>query len=307
MSKSALLQLADDIAADRRLSADQALALRKEIFTDGVVTRQEADVLVSLNGQVSEADDAWTQAFAEGVVDHVLGCGKHAGHVDDAAAAWLMANLAGADRLSIETLLKVVEHAESAPDTLMEFVRAQVAAFIAGHTMGARDVEYVRRALYASGGAGGVAVEAAELDWLFALDAESDGRDHDPAWRDLFVKAGLCHLLGRRAPALLEPEAMLALREREQTRAPMTLRSLVGSIMSGGLKGYRERIRLPDEVTAMENHYAQVVADMEEDAMLTAAEAAAIIGIADRDGRRTANERALLDELEKIEAEQASR
>ncbi|MEZ6024116.1 MAG: hypothetical protein R3C16_12045 [Hyphomonadaceae bacterium] len=108
---SALLSLADDIAADRRISAEEALHLRKEIFPDGVVSRQEAEVLIALNNLVAEADEAWAHAFVEALVDHALRAGPYEGHVDDVTADWLQQTFADTDRRELETMLKICEGA----------------------------------------------------------------------------------------------------------------------------------------------------------------------------------------------------
>jgi hypothetical protein len=304
MSKSALLRLADDIAADRRITADEALQLRGEIFPDGVVTRQEADVLVSLHGMVVEHDDAWAQMFAEAVCDHALQASMIPGHVEEETVEWLIARLDGQGVVGMHAALKIAERAESVPDALMTFVRLLVTEHIGAGPIDAANVEYVRRALYASGGAGGVAVEAPELDWLFMLDAATDGQANDPAWQDLFVKAGMCHVVGRRAPALLEPEAMRAMEQRFGARARMTPLSMLQGLMGGGFGRFKRDIQEPGDVGAVEQHYAAINFETDDDARLTADEAASLIGLSDRDGKRTANEEALLAALRALEAEQ---
>jgi hypothetical protein len=72
MSNHALLTLSDHIAADRKISADEALELRKAIFPDGVVSREEADVMIALEGRVANTDEAFQHAFVEAIVDHAL-------------------------------------------------------------------------------------------------------------------------------------------------------------------------------------------------------------------------------------------
>jgi hypothetical protein len=58
-------------------------------------------------------------------------------------------------------------------------------------------------------------------------------------------------------------------------------------------------------VEGMEQRYAAINAEAEEDARLTAMEMAAMLGLSEADGKRTANEEALLAELRKLEAEQS--
>lgn len=302
---SALLTLSEHIAADRRISPEEAFQLRQAIFPDGVVSRQEADVLISLEGRVANSDEAWSQAFVEGIVDHVLAVGEYPGHVDENTTSWLMSRFGddGARETEIEVLLKTLERAESAPASLAAYARKRVATWLVGKPMGAQETEFIRRALYVAAGAGATSVTEDETRWLFAIDAESDGRTNDSAWTDLFVKGVLNHLMGRRAPVSLEQGAMLRRETWFAAQAEGPLGDSVLTMFDGGLKGFWSRVTSPDDVTRMEERYEAVVAEMREDERLTLAEIAWAVGMSREDGKRTANESALLAKLREIEAE----
>jgi hypothetical protein len=305
---SALLTLSEHIAADRFISAEEAFQLRQAIFPDGVVSRQEADVLISLEGRVANSDEAWAQAFVEGIVDHVLQSGHYAGHVDESASSWLMSRFGddGARETEIEVLLKTLERSESAPASLAAFARKRVATWLAGKAIGAPETEFIRRALYVASGAGATSVTEEEARWLFAIDAESDGRTNDAAWTDLFVKGVLNHLMGRRAPAALEQSDMLRRETWFAAQSESPLGDSVLTMFDGGLKGFWSRVTSPDDVTRMEERYEAVVAEMREDERLTLAEIAWAVGMAREDGKRTVNETALLAKLRELEAEAQS-
>ena len=305
---SALLTLSEHIAADRFISAEEAFQLRQAIFPDGVVSRQEADVLISLEGRVANSDEAWAQAFVEGIVDHVLASGEYPGHVDENTTSWLMSRFGddGARDTEIEVLLKTLERSESAPASLAAFARKRVATWLAGKPVGAQETEFIRRALYVASGAGATSVTEDEARWLFALDAESDGRANDAAWTDLFVKGVLNHLMGRRAPAALEQSDMLRRETWFAAQAEGPLGDSVLTMFDGGLKGFWSRVTAADDVTRMEERYEAVVAEMREDERLTLAEIAWAVGMSREDGKRTANETALLTKLREIEAEAQS-
>src|SRR5262245_37179846 len=182
---SSLLAPADDIAADRSISPEEALRARHDILPNGVVSRQEAELLIALEGRVAESDAAWAQAFVEALTDHVLQAGAYPGHVDEATTAWLVAAFSQRPRVNeLEALVRTIERAESTPESLREFVRARIARHVAGRAVSASDVTLIRRVVFAR-----TLVSEVEIRWLFALDAESDGRDNDPVWGDLFVKS----------------------------------------------------------------------------------------------------------------------
>ena len=300
---SALLALADDLAADRFLSADDALRMRKEIFPDGVVSRQEAEVLMALDSRVGERDPVWAEAFVEALVDHALQCSAYPGHVDEETGAWIEAQFANdAPRLDeLQALVKILECAASTPPSFQRFTRSRLAVFVAGRAMSESDVDLLRRCVYSD-----TAVSEEEMEWLFAVDASTDGRSHCAAWPDLFVKVGLAHVAGRRAPAALEQDAMVRREARFANRPNVTPMSLIKSIFGAGLSGYKDRVSELDWDEGMEERYEIANTETAADERFTAAEAAAMLGLADRDGRHTANEQALMAALRQLETEQAA-
>ncbi len=304
MRNFALQTLADKLAADSVVTADEALDVRRAVFPDGVVSREEAEVLIALAARVANSDAAWTHAFVEAITDHVLQSGEYPGHVDEPTASWLAARFGkdGPRETEVEAVLKLLERAESAPEFLSAFARDRISALMAGNVVGAAETELVRRCLYASAGAGRTSVTQPEARWMFALDAESDGRTNDPAWGDLFVKAVLCHLMGRRAPEVLEANNMKARQAWLNAPTPGISASLA-SIFEGGLRGYKAKIHEGSAVERLEGQYEVANDDAEADAELTLAEIAWTVGMTKEDGKRTANEAALLAEIAKLEAE----
>ena len=84
MRNLALQTLADQVAADSAISAQEALELRRTIFPDGVVSREEAEMLIALAARVANSEPQWSHAFVEAISDHVLASGAYPGHVDQA-------------------------------------------------------------------------------------------------------------------------------------------------------------------------------------------------------------------------------
>ncbi len=299
-------KLVDRLAADGRVTAEEAFELRQAVFPDGVVSRAEAEALIALDARVASTDAHWASAFVEGLVDYAM---RDGGHVDAQTADWLIAAFGpeGARETEIEAVLKVLERAESAPEALCAFSRMRLAALVTDRPMGASETALVRRCLYAAAGSGATAVTEAEARWLFALDAQTDGRANDPAWGDLFVKGVLNHLMGKRAPALLEAKGMMARQAWLNASAKVSPLAFLtrgfGNVMDGvdalkrGEAGAAERIA---EYYKNENAHADAAA------RLTLEESAWALGMTREDGKQTANEAALLAELHRVEQAQAA-
>lgn len=299
MPNHALQALVDDVSRDGKVSADEALSLRKSVFTDGVVSREEAEALIYLEARVANSDEALAAAFVEAISDHVLLNDQFPGFVNEDTTAWLMRSFGveSGRETEVETLLKIVERAESVPPALIVFMRERCAAYLAGRAFTAAEVELMRRCLYA----GDAFVSEDEVKWLSAVDAESDGRAHDASWSDLFVKAMLNHLMGRHTPAMLEdPDGM---RHRQAWLRDTSVRPLrnVLAMFSNGWTKYNERRKQLGELDQLETYYEASNANAEEDAELTLTERAWALGMVNRDGKLTANEQAFLAELAKVE------
>ena len=298
-------QLADLLASvgrDGHVDADETRAIRGAVFPDGVVDRAEAGALFQLAGRVANDDAAWAEAFCEAIGDHMIG---DDGFVSDENAAWLLGQTRQHAALAVPLLVKVLERAESAPESLAAAARDAVLAAVAAAPMGKRETEWVRTCLYALAGDGAAHVTDSEARWLFALDAATDGRDNDPAWPDLFVKAMLNHVMSWRPSALIDRSAESA--RRDWLKAPVTPAPLgfLARAFEGGVKGWRERVQFT-EVDAFEQHYAQRLDDAVDDARLTPEEVADIVARVRADGRETANGARLLEELGRFEAAQSA-
>ena len=295
------LPLVDDIATDRSISAEEALRALHDLLPNGVASREHAEALIALEARVAESDEAWTLAFVEALTTHVLQAGVYPGHVDEPTTAWLMATLGERPRVNgLEALVKILERAQSAPESLREFVRARIALHIAGRAVSAADAALVRRVVFAR-----PLVSEVEVRWLFALDAESDGRDNDPAWGDLFVKAALRHVAGKSSPAAIEEAALQALEARIAPRPAVSPLEALKSFLKGGFAGYRAQVSARGPIEALEQRYQAANDAGEERAIITADEIASLRSLSQPAARLTANEQALIAELHKLETEQA--
>lgn len=303
MRNLALHTLTERLSADERISAEEALDLRRAVFPDGVVSREEAAVLIGLEAKVANTDPEWAQMFVEALTDHMLGAGQFAGHVTEADVAWLEGQfgMSGARTTELAVLLKLMERAESAPESLSAFTRKRLAKLLAGAPIGAGEVELLRRCIYAAAGSGATWVTEDEVHWLFAIDAESDGRANHPSWGDLFVKAVMNHLMARKAPALLEAQDQVRRRLWASSLLTPKPAAFLARTFEGGLDGFRKRLTQASDADRLEAHYAAVNSAAEQDAKLTLEEIAWAVGMARADRKRTANEELLLAEIKKIE------
>lgn len=314
MIPAAMLSLIDELAADGRISASEVIDVRRVIFPDGAVTRMEAEFLFHLNERIDGENAEWDACFAEAVCDHLLLSTEPQGHVSNEGGDWLDARIREDGllkrRTELEVLLKLVERAESCPPSLILLTRESVAKSIveAGGRIGEAEVALIRRMLFAAAGDGATSITHDEAEWLFQLDAATQGLEHSPAWRDLFVKANLNHLFVARPSALLDRDAMMRRAAPHKPGAlglQSILRQTFEGVADGGLEGYAARVRQNDAYAEMFAHVDAREAEAEAADALDDAESEWIVTRVAADGHRSGNEQALIDAIKAAKGDDA--
>ena len=321
MIPNVMMALVEKLAADGRISAEEALDVRRAIFPDGAVSRQEAEALFALNERVGGDDPAWNACFVEAICDHLLLAEEPKGHVSDEGAAWLE-NRIGRDCVlegptELALLLNLLEKAESCPARLSDLAREYVGhAVLSGKGYEGRDpalvpgqigdheLKLIGRVLFAAAGAGNVSVTRDEAEWLFELDAATEGRAHVAGWRDLFVSALMNHLFAAGPSSLLDRDAMMG-RAQWLKAGNGGLGAFFGRIFAGGREGFVNNVEQANARDAMATHVNKREGEARVAEALDTSEAAWLVTRIRADGRRTANEQALVEAVRAAKGEDA--
>jgi len=75
----------------KRITAMDVAWLRREIFIDGYVTREQAEELFDVERSGVARDEAWTALFVDLITDHVVWQSRPTGVVNEPQAEWLLA------------------------------------------------------------------------------------------------------------------------------------------------------------------------------------------------------------------------
>ena len=122
-----------EAAGRGEINAADVAALRREIFEDGFITRDEADALFALDRAAPVKCPEWTAFFVEAVTDHVVWQSRPSGVVNEAQGEWLVARAdACANVCALAALVNVLAEAHSAPLWFLAAVRARAARGWAG-------------------------------------------------------------------------------------------------------------------------------------------------------------------------------
>ena len=200
------------LARGKNVNSADVIALLREVYADGISTRDEADELISFDHTLTETPPDWREFFAETLTDHLLQRCDPVEQVDEAKAEWLIAALSRGRRVAtasgFSAVMRVIEIAPKVPFMLAAYAIDQLrVALIAGdgpalgkrphfsRMIDAGDVSMLAHMLTAASGIAGVPVSRAEAEVLFDLHDAVAGGANDPAFDELFFKAIANHLL----------------------------------------------------------------------------------------------------------------
>lgn len=317
----ALADLIARLSADGKVTPDEVLEVRREVFDQLEVTREEAEAIVTLNELIAGHCREWDQAFAEIIADIVVNQQVPRGYVDDQQSEWLIA-LFSRDNIietrgELDALVHILERAESVPRRLGGFALAQVKEAVLngqGDLAGGGDldrnqitegeVHLLRRILYAACGDGDLAITRDEAEVLLDLN-DAAGAAACPAWTDLYSKAIAAAVMTVSGYEPV-PREDAARREAWLSQPTEGIGSFLGRFFVGfgaaataeqSLDSILHPKRLGEEM--WEAHNARYEAMSAAAETVTDDEAQWLAGRIGRDGRFDAAERALIGFLRK--------
>lgn len=207
------IAVATAAAADGRITADELLALRREGWGDGIITRAEAEALFALNNSLAERTPEWCDFFVEAIGEFVLNDTPPRLQCSLDEAEWLIAQIdhdgVVESMVELETMVRIIERAENTPVRLKNYVLEQVEREVLTGTgptrcggelsathISAAECRIIRRVIFASGGHGPAAVTRYDAEMLFRLKDETLAEENAPEWDDLFIDGIANYLKG---------------------------------------------------------------------------------------------------------------
>lgn len=274
------------------ISAEDVLAVRRQVWPDGSISQAEAEAVFELNRLARDADPAWRDFFLEAMCDHLLNARPPKNYVDEAGAAWLIGQVergdANADAIELELVVRLLERALNAPASLKAWALHQIgSAVMRDGRVSEDEAKMLRRILFAAGGDGAATVSQEEAEGLWRLKDATLHADNDPAWKTLFVQAVGNHLMAFSSYRPLERDEARRLDAWAADHRSSVL-GFIGRMRPGGF-GEALRTAFPHEQSA-EEHEAAVDAAR----AVTRAEQSWLDGHVEADGVRDPYEEALL-------------
>lgn len=300
--------LISHVGADGDVSAEDVLFLRRNIFADGVVSRDELATLFALGQRAPAGDREWPEYFAEAAADFFLREEEPHGYLTEEEFDHLRSLMGRGGRaagaLELGVLVTLMEKAVSTPPAMAEFVADEFRRTVGAHKGGPRlsrvEADLLQRYLYAAGGAGSIAITRDEAELLFDLHEMTAGANNDPAFCDLFIKGIAAHLMAHVGYRPLPREEALRLHDwvKDQTVNPA---GFFGRMFSGGLDAIRDAYGQKKSVAGKKNEDNAIAAAIAE--QVTAQEADWLAERIGRNGHFDDLERALLNYMRDLDAD----
>ena len=188
------------IAESGTVSASDLAAIRRCVFSDGSVSRDELTAVAAVAPDVNEPCAAWSRLVVEMCEDHFLLQNAPSGYFTpdgEKLAAELFASAGNRGcRTLTEALVHLLYKCRSAPVELADIAMARIEQdVLADGRVCAGDAALTRKLLYAQGSRNGLGICRQEAELLFRLNDYSFSAENDPDWIDLFCKGVGCHLM----------------------------------------------------------------------------------------------------------------
>jgi hypothetical protein len=128
MIRGSLYFFSRRVLKSKYISDSDVRTLERVIFSDGVTSRKEVEVLLHLARRVPTADPAWGNFLVKAVVDFVVWGARPTGYVDPDTARWLIGLLAkrGMPRLARRIAREVMREAQQVDPRLAEFAQNRI-------------------------------------------------------------------------------------------------------------------------------------------------------------------------------------
>jgi hypothetical protein len=206
--------LPDGALSEGAISDDAIVALRRQIWPDGVVDIAEVEEILAINDQVRRPSKAWIDFFVEAVTEFLRATSEPHGYLSEAQADWLIVRMERDGRLDspakLELLVHLLEKMDGTPPRMNAYILVQIeraVVFGAGPTrdpdqgepagcISAQECALIRRVIFAPSRTGASHVGVEEAEMLFRIKDATLGADNAPEWKTLFVQGVANYLQG---------------------------------------------------------------------------------------------------------------
>ena len=222
-------EIARHAAADRTISSEEVMALRREGWGDGRMSREEAEMVFATQHAIDNPSREWSNFFVEAIRNHLLNGTDPRGFASAEEAEWLIAQVeadgAVCSMTELELLTSIIERAQNVPETLKSYVLGVMEREVLEGTgptrcggelsnshVSAAECRIMRRVIFGQASDRPAAVSRREAEVMFRIKDAVAGNDNAPEFKLLFVQCVGNYLMGfAHASGQISRERMLEL------------------------------------------------------------------------------------------------
>ncbi len=196
-----LSDLVSEITNAGSIKADDVKKISEKLFADGIIDREKANFLFTVNDTVSGSDNdpSWPELFVKALTAHVLEDEVSPDVLDEDEANYLIEKIQSdgvVDATELSLLVNICANAKDTPEFFQEFTLSSMKdAILEDGIIDENEVEMIRKVIYGSGSGAGAGVDRREADFIFDLNDATSGKENHPAWKELFIEAISKHVL----------------------------------------------------------------------------------------------------------------
>lgn len=222
-------EIARHAAADRTISSEEVMALRREGWADGRMSREEAEMIFATQHAIDDPSREWSDFFVEAIRNYVLNGTDPRGFASAEEAAWLIARVEANGKVcsmtELELLTTIIERAQNVPETLKSYVLGvmerevlegtgptRCGGELSDNHVSAAECRILRRVIFGQASDRPAAVSRREAEVMFRIKDTVAGNDNAPEFKQLFVQVVGNYLMGfAHAKGQISRERMLEL------------------------------------------------------------------------------------------------
>ena len=206
-----LAGLAETVLADGTIGAQDVVELRRNLYRDGSISSEEADLLLHVYGTANERHEDFDRLLVEALDDYFLvGEGlklEVRSDVVDRLRPFFGPNAGIRDRTMFDLVIRLIDRGANCPQDLFDAAlqtledhvlnddRSVFAGSAGEESIDDSDVALIRKIIYGPGGGDGTHIGQREAELLFSLQKATADKTNTPSWQDAFVKGVTAHVL----------------------------------------------------------------------------------------------------------------
>lgn len=124
MIKTSLCEFADRVLESNHIGEPDVQELQRTILPDGIMSQDQADVLIALDRAVPSQHPSWSRHLTAAVVEFAVWTSRPTGRIDVETARWLAASLgcgSGPSDTAARIAFEIVQEAERVDEVLLAF------------------------------------------------------------------------------------------------------------------------------------------------------------------------------------------